>query len=120
MGDLSPHFSESEFRCKCGTPDHVPHPVQVHTDLVDALERLRRICDNRPLQIRSGHRCAVHNRHVGGARRSRHLIGDAADIPFGYATVEQAKEAGFRGIGSMRGWAVHVDMGPVRRWSYGG
>lgn len=116
MGDLSAHFSRTEFRCK-GTRHSAHAPVSAH--LVQHLERLRAIAGGRPLVILSGVRCALHNAAVGGAPRSRHLVGDAADIPIGYATVDQAERAGFTGIGSRGKWAVHVDTRPRRaRWSY--
>lgn len=74
----------------------------------------------RPLPIVSGYRCAIHNRAVGGAPRSQHRLGTAADVPEGLVTVEQALMAGFRGIGSRGIWAVHLDVRPGRlaRWRY--
>jgi hypothetical protein len=47
-------------------------------------------------------------------------MGDAADIPEGYATVDQAVHAGFTGIGSKGRWAIHVDTRPggAARWTY--
>ena len=46
-------------------------------------------------------------------------MGDAADIPEGYATVDQAVAAGFTGIGSKGRWAIHVDTRPSpARWTY--
>lgn len=89
-------------------------------ELVDALERLRRIRGGRPLTIISGYRSASHNAAVGGVKNSQHLYGRAADIPAGYATVGEAARAGFTGIGSQGPWAVHVDVrpGPAARWTY--
>ena len=103
MGDLSAHFSRSEFR------DHrTGELVGPSTELVAILERLRsRI--RRPLPIVSGYRSAATNRAVGGAPRSHHLSGRAADIPSGLVTVEQAVAAGAGGIGVRQGWVVHVD-----------
>lgn len=69
----------------------------------------------RPIHVVSGTRCAVHNRAVGGATSSRHLVGDAVDLePQLGLTVPQAQQLGFRGIGyQSRGRAVvHVDMRP--------
>lgn len=119
MGDLSAHFDRREFRCKGhGVAGHTAHDTAVSGHLVAHLERLRAIV-GRPLPIVSGHRCGWWNRRVGGARRSRHLLGDGADIPLGYATVAQAERAGFTGIGRRGVWAVHVDVRPQRaRWSY--
>jgi len=117
MGDLSPHFSAREFA------DSRTGAVKVEQRLVDALERLRSICGDRPLRIVSGYRSPSTNRDVGGAPKSQHLYGRAADIPFRYATVEQARKAGFTGIGDRDGWAIHVDVRDskrVARWHYGG
>ena len=115
MGDLSPHFSRSKFR------DHRTGEVQIDPKLVEHLEKLRSICGGRPLHIVSGFRSRSTNSAVGGARRSQHLYGRVADIPPGYATVDQARAAGFTGIGSKGKWAVHVDVRPtkrVARWEY--
>lgn len=116
MGDLSAHFSRAEFACRGSS--HGQHAA-VSSHLIQHLERLRAICGNRPLRIVSGVRCVPHNRSVGGVSGSRHLYGDAADIPEGYATVQQAERAGFTGIGNRGPWAIHVDVRPQRaRWSY--
>lgn len=106
MGDLSPHFSRAEFDCHDGQRAH-PDP-----ELVQRLERLRSICGDRPMRIVSGYRDPAYNRQIGGAPNSQHLYNRAADIPTGYATVEQAKAAGFRGIGYAGRWAVHLDVRP--------
>ncbi len=117
MGDLSEHFSRSEFRCK-GT-GQLPHDA-VLLHLVQHLEQLRSLAGDRPLRILSGYRTPSHNRTVGGARFSRHLEGDAVDIRPGYCTVAQAAAAGFRGIGTKRGKPTHIDLRPSpARWSYG-
>lgn len=112
MGDLSKHFSRSEFACRhCGV-------AAVDPVLVCVLEELRRTV-GKPLRIVSGYRCPQHNRAVGGAPRSYHVLGQAADIPRGYATEAQAAAAGFLGIGLSGPWAVHVDVRPTRaRWRY--
>jgi uncharacterized protein YcbK (DUF882 family) len=119
MGDLSPHFSRTEFRCKgTGKPGHPAHDTVVSSHLVQHLEKLRSIV-GRPLPIVSGYRCRWWNAKVGGAPAGQHPLGTAADIPAGYATVRQAEQAGFTGIGNRGQWAVHVDVRPRRaRWTY--
>lgn len=112
MGDLSAHFSRSEF-AEHGS-GHLPAGMPT-PDLVAALERLRADRGGRPLRIISGWRSAQHNHDIGGAPDSRHLHGDAADIEVGYATQRQAEHAGFTGIGVYAGWAVHVDTRPGAR-----
>lgn len=106
MGDLSPHFSRHEFACK-----HCQQQMRPPSRLVATLERIRKLTGE-PLVIVSGYRCLVHNVAVGGARGSQHLYGNAADIPRGRATEDQARAAGARGIGLSGDWAIHVDVRP--------
>src|SRR3954470_19873679 len=112
MGDLSPHFSRSEFDCRDGTKAH-PDP-----ELIRRLEALRHLCGDRPLRIVSGFRTVTYNRKVGGASNSQHLWNRAADIPPGYANLAQARAAGFTGIGYVgphvgASPVVHVDVRPT-------
>lgn len=77
-GYLSPHFRATEFACNhCGElhPSGNMPPVQ----LLDILEAIRAEF-GKPVVINSGYRCQTHNANVGGARGSRHMKGDAADI----------------------------------------
>jgi len=116
MGDLSLHFSRSEFT------DRRTGELNVYRELIDRLEVLRTIIGDRPITIISGFRSRSTNTAVKGAKASQHLLGRAADIPFGVATVQQARAAGFRGIGARGVWAVHVDVREGTRvvtWSYG-
>ncbi len=110
----TPHFTWAEL----GSPPEAHRERAGH--LARHLERLRSICGGRPLQLVSAFRSTEENASVGGAARSQHLYGRAADIPRGYATTEQAEEAGFTGIGSQGRWAIHVDVrsGPPARWTY--
>jgi len=66
-------FRPEEFICPCC------HAGQIAASLAYFLDELRRAW-NMPIIVNSGWRCARHNREVGGAERSRHLIGCAADI----------------------------------------
>ncbi len=76
MGDISRHFSHSEFKCKCGSCNtYKPPPLS----LVAILEMVRHWA-GKPVTITSGYRCGVHNTKVGGATGSKHLLGLAADI----------------------------------------
>lgn len=114
MQEPTRHFSWHEL----GWP---PGEHQLRTrHLAHHLEHLRTMKGNRPLQILSGYRTPARNRAVGGAPSSQHLRGAAVDIPSGYATTTEAAAAGFTGIGSRDGWAVHLDVrdGPPARWSY--
>lgn len=82
---LSPNFSlaeltVSQFASRAGI-DNAPGPdalANLHR-LAIALERVRAWL-NRPVIILSGYRSPAVNRGVGGARRSAHLTGLAADF----------------------------------------
>lgn len=111
MGDLSVHFSRSEFDCHDGQKAN-PSPA-----LIAGLERLRAIIGNRPIVIVSGYRDPAYNRAVGGAVNSQHLYNRAADLQSALrVTVAQAEAAGFTGIGhDSSGNVVHVDVRPGAR-----
>lgn len=82
MGDLSPHFSRSEFRCKgCTSANPCPfYPVDtVDMALIGVLEEVRERF-GKPVHVTSGSRCRPHNTSVGGSSRSQHLLHKAADI----------------------------------------
>ncbi|ECK7541719.1 DUF882 domain-containing protein, partial [Campylobacter jejuni] len=73
----NPYFKESEFKCKCGKcelPQNVPSD-----ELIDILCEIREHY-NAPVIINSGYRCKEHNAEVGGAPKSQHAIGSAADF----------------------------------------
>ncbi|MGL4843847.1 MAG: D-Ala-D-Ala carboxypeptidase family metallohydrolase [Aeromonas veronii] len=71
---MSPYFKRSEFacRCQCGADT-------VDYELIQVLERIRTHY-GKPVVITSGIRCATHNKNVGGASKSSHLSGKAADF----------------------------------------
>jgi uncharacterized protein YcbK (DUF882 family) len=68
--------------------------------------------------VNSTCRSAAHNRRVGGAPRSKHLTGEAADIRI-YGNVSGATAylrsvvGGFKHYG---GGLYHIDNGPRRSW----
>lgn len=115
---LSPHFNEDEFRCR--------HCRQLPADgmapeLITKLEVLRAMV-GKPLIITSGYRCPTHNKAVGGAAKSQHVLGTAADISARGIGVDElartAERVGFGGMGLYhRQNFVHVDVRPGRaRW----
>lgn len=106
-GQLSEHFSEAEFACRCCGK------VRVNMFLINMLEKLRAELGGRPIAITSGFRCAKHNKQVGGAAASRHLTGSAADIVVSGtdpdAAAAAAEKLGFTGVGRYRTF-THVDV----------
>ena len=73
---LSQHFNVQEFRCKCGKA----HDILIADELVQTLEKLFSALDCGYITINSGHRCAAHDKAVGGSGAGFHVSGYAADI----------------------------------------
>jgi Peptidase M15 len=78
----------------------------------------------RPIEVQSGYRSPTHNKRVGGARKSLHMRGRAADIRV--QGVSGARLLTFLrshprvgGIGYfMAGGFIHIDDGRKRTWRY--
>ena len=70
----TPFFRRSEFACKCGCGFDT-----VDVELLDILIDVRTHFAT-PVIINSGCRCATHNKNEGGAKKSKHVFGQAADI----------------------------------------
>lgn len=83
---LSPHFSleelvASETAARTGIDNTPPDALMPNLRaLAEGLELVRAALGNRPIHINSGYRCEALNTRVGGAARSRHVFGLAADI----------------------------------------
>ena len=75
-----------------------------------------------PLSLSSCFRTPYWNAKCGGAPRSMHLFGLAADIPIvgkdKNLILELAKDLGFTGFGYYRTF-LHVDLGRKREWGKG-
>ncbi len=113
MGDLSAHFSMREFVCPhCN--GGFPRPR-----LLALLEKIR-YAYGKPLVVRSGYRCPIHNKRVGGAAMSQHMLGSAADIPPIGLSLEAARRLGAVGCGLKGDEVVHVDVrdGVAQTWHY--
>jgi hypothetical protein len=120
---LSTNFDSSEFDCHgsgcCSS-------TLVDDKLVTYLQQIREHF-GKPVNISSGYRCATHNKNIGGATKSRHSKGQAADIYInGVTPAEIAKYAesiGILGIGlyetNSDGFFVHVDTRETKSFWYG-
>lgn len=68
------YFTREEFACKCGCGYD-----EINPNLVSILDEIREHFDQ-PCRVNSGCRCEAHNRTIGGAAKSQHLLGNAADV----------------------------------------
>lgn len=114
----SAHFARREFRCKCGKC----RLDWVDPELIRVLEEIRSLIGDKPMKVYSGRRCPEHNQEVGGAKRSQHLIGNAADIavdgvdPFSVAQVADTVLGSDRGGVGIYDTFTHVDIRAGRPW----
>lgn len=120
---ISKNFQYKEFDCHgkgcCST-------TIIDEKLIEYVQRIR---DHfgKPVTITSPYRCEVHNRRVGGATKSYHMQGKAADIVVqGVSSREVAKYAesiGILGIGlyetSADGYFTHIDTRTTKSFWYG-
>ena len=68
------YFKRKEFACKCNCGfDTVDYELLVLCNEVREFE-------GQPVNISSGCRCEIHNLTIGGAPKSQHLFGRAADL----------------------------------------
>ena len=109
----SPHFSFSEFRCKCGGKYAGCQGVWIHRVHVQRLEVFRNSMGK--FSPVSGCRCPGHNKAVGGASSSQHLFGVATDVPGRLSTSVVRSKRLFAGIGYSQssGKVLHVDSRDV-------
>ncbi len=113
---LSANFRVAEFACHDGSDT-----VLISGELVALLQKIR---DHfgKPVTINSAYRTATWNSKQGGAPKSQHLLGKAADITIaGVSPLTIARYAEFLqpeagGIGVYQAF-THVDVRAVRtRW----
>lgn len=120
---LTNNFNINEFRSK----DGADFPLEVIENLKMLAVNLQELRDEIgvSLHINSGYRSPAHNKKVGGARRSSHLKGMAADLQNRTHTpqqlfeiIERLQKEGRMHDGGMKAYAtfLHYDIGPKRRW----
>ena len=104
---ISENFSLHEFECRDGS-----NLVKLEEELIDKLQKLR-VQVGKPIIVNSGYRTSEYNAKIGGAPKSQHMEGKAADIRVIGVTPVQvaklAKQVGFRGVGIYDTF-THVDV----------
>lgn len=110
------NFHLGEFECGCGSCV----TQSIDSTLLELLDSLREDL-GKVIIINSGFRCDKHNKAVGGAPKSRHLVGLAADISSKSVTIEELEklaEKYFSRIGIAKTF-VHVDVDEGKaKWFY--
>lgn len=116
------HFEAREFASKGNGY------VSVSKEMIAALDRVRTAVGH-SMHITSGYRDPAHNRAVGGATKSRHLLSDAVDINLNgltslqrHALMWHLLAEGFTSFGSYAHIPnmLHADMRPhARIWHVG-
>lgn len=119
---ISDNFKVREFACKDKSDE-----VKIADDLVVALEKIRAYFKS-PVNVNSGYRTENYNKKIGGASKSQHVLGTAADIQIRGVSprsiAQYAESIGLGGIGlyeysgkdEYRSFA-HVDVREKRaRW----
>lgn len=100
------NFKVKEFACNDGSDK-----ILIDMELIEKLQIIRERV-GKAVHINSGYRTEVYNAKIGGAAKSQHKLGKAADIRVTGLTpsvlAQYAKETGFRGVGIYT-WGVHVD-----------
>jgi hypothetical protein len=121
LGNLSTHFSKSEFKCPCQKCRH--KKVRVSCLLLFKLEMMIIIIDknidsHKPVIVLSGNRCEEENKRVGGHPNSAHIpepYGKAADIKVrGITPIDLgliAEEVKGLRIGIAKTY-IHIDIKP--------
>ena len=114
---VSPNFRVKEFACSDGAES-----VFIDPALVEVLQAIR---DHfgKPVTVNSAYRTPAKNKAVGGASRSQHLYGTAADItvkgvhPMQVAAYAEQLLQGRGGIGIYKTF-THIDVRDGKsRWN---
>ncbi len=109
--------SRSDFSCPCCGANNISEKV---ISLVKSIEQQL----GSSVTVTSGYRCAKHNKEVGGAPKSQHTLGNAADITT-HLSVRQSlfdlclKMYNDNKIGGLGKYSTfrHIDIGPHRTWN---
>lgn len=123
------HFYWREFLWLNTWKTHAHPPLDVAGHIVriaHKLEWIRAELGAYPITITSGYRPSLYNKVIGGAEKSRHMVGDAADFVHGLYTPDQVRERLEPKLEELNirmeklpgsSW-VHVDNGPVIKNRY--
>ena len=112
--ELAPGFKLAEFQSGDGLDQVLIHPL-----LITGLVALRDWAGG-PVTINSAFRSVWHNSKIGGAKKSKHLLGMAADVVVAGKSCDEVGAWGegmeWGGVGRYKTF-THLDVsGHGRRW----
>ncbi len=114
MGDVSEHFNQADFACRCGQCDN---QFMMNSLLLSRLDTMANFF-GAVMKITSGYRCPAHSVAVGGKADDAHTTGDAVDLATPTAQVryqlrQAAGSLGFSRIGhGTKSPHLHLDVSP--------
>jgi zinc D-Ala-D-Ala carboxypeptidase len=127
MKKLYKHFSQVDLKSwlwKDFSPREIASKgegeILVNPEALDKLQALRNKL-GRPILLTSAYRSRAHNKRVGGAPSSKHMLAEAFDCRMENQNPAQfeaaARSVGFLGFGYYpKSGFMHIDLGPARSW----
>ena len=126
---ITKNFHFSEFDCKDGSP--VPRELRLNViELAFNLQIIREAI-GKPIIINSAYRTPEYNKSIGGASKSQHLLGKAADIRVTGLTAKELhqvieglikkgeiKEGGLGLYNTFVHYDTYFDGKKARRWDF--
>lgn len=120
---VTQNFSSTEFDCHGQGCCSI---TKIDPKLAEYLQQIRKHF-GKPVIVTSAYRCEKHNKNIGGATKSYHMRGQAADIVVSGVTSQEvakyAESIGILGIGlyetSKDGYFVHIDTRTTKFFWYG-
>lgn len=114
---LTEHFTLAEFirsdtAVRMGN-DNLPDTPAIMENLhrlAETMERVRKVCGNRPVRISSGYRNIAVNKAVGGVPNSDHALGMACDFMVDGLTKAQIIDAIKHGSDDAVGGSIAYDQ----------
>lgn len=123
---LTKNFTKKEFECRDGSV--MPPQVLENVKIVAQQLQILRDFVGKNIVINSGYRSPSYNKRVGGAPKSQHLLGKAADITIAGMTPKKVaqiienliKEGKMKqgGIGIYKGFTHYDIRGVKARWDF--
>ena len=108
MGNLSEHFNQRDFSCRCGS---CKFQTRIHLGLVGALEAIAENFKKTPI-IHEGYRCEMASEKKSDMKKNSHRLGKAAHITILGLPVEELFKFA-RTLPEVNGLGINFNQGVV-------